>query len=151
MGVLQIEVVVGAIEVGRHGGQVAGAILTVVGTAHGNPGNLSHCVCIVGRLQRPGEQAFLFHRLWRHLRINAGAAEEKKPFHTGQVCIMDHVVLDHQVIVNEFRWIAVVGHDTPTFAAARKTYSGFSWAKNSETAAWFLKSSSLLVRRTKLV
>src|SRR5574344_335015 len=39
----------------------------------------------------------------------------------------------------------------PTFAAARKTYSGFSAAKNSSTALLSVRSSSLCVRPIILV
>ena len=79
MGFFQIEVVVGAVEVVGHGGQVSGAVLAVIGPAHGDAGDLGDGVGVVGRLQRAGQQILFLDRLRRQLGVDAGAAQEEQP------------------------------------------------------------------------
>jgi hypothetical protein len=52
MGVEEIEVVVGSIEIGGHHRQEIGAILAVVSSAHLNTRDFGHSVRFIGRLQR---------------------------------------------------------------------------------------------------
>jgi len=112
-----------------------GAVLAVVRLAHLQAGDLGDGVGLVGRLQRPGQQVFLAQRLRRQLRIDAGGAEKEQTFDAVPPCLVDHVVLDHQVVVDELRRISVVGVNPPNLRRRRNTYSGRSQAKKAATAA----------------
>ena len=74
---LQIVVVVRPVEIGRHGADEIAAVLSPKGLAQFDPGDFCHRVPLIGRLQRPAEQGFLFYRLRGVLRINAGTAQEQ--------------------------------------------------------------------------
>ncbi len=73
MAVLQMEVVVGAVEVGGHYGNIIGAVLQVVALAHLQACNLGNGILLVGIFQRAGQQTVLLHRLGSVLGIDAGA------------------------------------------------------------------------------
>ena len=109
MGVLQVEVIAGSIEIGRHHRDEGGTVLPVVGVAHFDAGDLGDSVGRIGRLQRPGQERVLPDRLGGALGIDAGAAEEDQPFHAGQPGLVDDVDLHRQVFVNELPAIDVVG------------------------------------------
>ena len=111
MGGLQVEIVIGAIEVGRHGGDERGAILTIVGLAHGDAGDLGDGIGAVGRLQRSGKEVLLLDRLGGKLGVDAGAAEEEELPDAVFPRLVDYVGLDHQVVVDELRRVAVVCDD----------------------------------------
>jgi len=116
-------------------GDKAGVVLAVVGLAHLQPGNLGDRVRLVGRLEQTGQQLLLFHWLWRQLRVDAGGAEKEQALDTVSPGLIDHVILDHQVVMDELCRISIVGVNPPTFAAARNRYSGRSRAKKAATAA----------------
>ena len=50
-------------------------------------------------------------------------------------CRMDHVHLQDHIVIHKICQGSLICQIPPTFAAARKTYSGFSWAKNPSTAS----------------
>ena len=58
---LEVEIVAGAVEVRRHGGDEVAAVLAAEGLAELDAGDLGDRVPLVGRLQRAGEQALLAH------------------------------------------------------------------------------------------
>ena len=62
----QVEVVAGAIEVGRHEREVVGAVLAVETAAQLDAGDLGDRVRPVGLLERTGQQVLLLERLRRH-------------------------------------------------------------------------------------
>ena len=78
VGVAEVEVVAGAVEVGRHGGEVLRAVLAVVAPAHLDAGDLGERVGAVGGLERTGEQVGLRHGLRGKLGVDAGGAEEEQ-------------------------------------------------------------------------
>jgi len=92
--VLQVEVVVGTIQVGGHHGYVVGAVLEVVALAHLQTGYLGNGILLIGILQRAGKQTILLHRLWCVLGIDAGAAQEEEFLHAMGVGFTDHVALN---------------------------------------------------------
>ena len=101
MAVLQMEVVIGTIEVGGHHGNIVGAVLQVVALAHLQAGNLGDGVLLVGVLQRAGQEAVLLHGLRCVLGIDAGAAQEEQFLHAMGVGFTDHVALNLHVHHNE--------------------------------------------------
>lgn len=78
VGVLGVEVVVGAVEVGGHGGDGVEAVLDAVGLAHLDAGDLGDGVPLVGGLERAGEERALRDGLRRELWVDAGGAEEEE-------------------------------------------------------------------------
>lgn len=109
--VLRVVVVARSVQIGRHHSQILRAVLAVVAPAHFDAGDLGQRVRAVGRLQRAGQQAVLAHRLRRHLRVDAARPEEHQPRHTVLPRAVDHIGLDHQVVADELRRVAVVGDD----------------------------------------
>ena len=81
MTVLQVEVVIGTIEVGRHHGDIVGAILQVVALAHLQTSYLGNGIFLVGILEWRGEEHVFLHRLWCILRIDAGRTQEEQLLH----------------------------------------------------------------------
>lgn len=111
MGFSQVEVVARTVKVGRHRREKPSAVLSDVGLAHFDQGDLSHGIGIVGQFQGAGEKVFLLERLGRRIVINAGAPQEEKPFNPGQVRVTEDVVLDHQVVMDKLGQQGVVGMD----------------------------------------
>ena len=107
----QIEVVAGAVEVGRHRRDEVAAVLPAVGLAQLDAGDLGDRVPLVGRLERPGQQRVLGDRLRRELRVDAGRAEEQQLLDAALPGGVDDVGLDHQVVVEELGRVGVVGED----------------------------------------
>ena len=67
----QVEVVAGAVEVGRHERQVVGAVLPVETAAQLDAGDLGDRVGAVGLFEGTGQQVLLFERLRRLARVDA--------------------------------------------------------------------------------
>ena len=109
--VLQMEIIVRTIKIGRHHGDVVGAVLQVKTLAQLQAGDLGDRVRLVGVFQRRGQQRLLFHRLLRVAGIDAGATQEDQLLHSMPEALADHVLLDLQIPVDEVRPIAAVGHD----------------------------------------
>ena len=107
----EVEVVVWAVEVGGHGGQVPGAVLAVVAPAHLDPGDLGEGVGAVGGLEGAGEEAGLGHGLGGELGVDAGGAEEEEAVDAGLPRGLDHVGLDDEVVADEVGGVGVVGED----------------------------------------
>src|ERR1019366_2461654 len=111
MRVGQIEVVVGTVQVRRHCGEIASAILAVVAPAHLDSRNLGDCVGAVGRLQRPGQQVVFPNRLGAEPGVDAGGAKEEQAFHPGIAAGLDQVGLDDEVVADKVGWGALVGEN----------------------------------------
>lgn len=111
MRVLQVEIIVRTIEVGRHHGDVVGAVLYIETFTHFQSRNLGDGVGLVGVFQGRCEQAVLGHRLGCLTRIDARGAEEKEFLHPVTPALAYHVLLDLQVLVDEVGAVLQVGHD----------------------------------------
>ena len=86
---LGVEIVVGSIEIARHDRNVAPAELALIGLAHLDAGDFRDRIPFVGRLERPGEQAFLGDRLRSKFGVDAGRAEKHQPVDAGHMRAMD--------------------------------------------------------------
>ena len=107
----QVEVVAGAVEVGRHDAAEVGAVLAVVGFAEFDAGDLGDGVGFVGRFEWAGEEGGLGHRLRGQTRVDAGAAEEQQAFDAVTPGRLNDVGFDQEVLVEEFGRVGVVGVD----------------------------------------
>src|SRR5579862_2446942 len=108
---LEVKVIAGAVEIGRHGADEVPAILAVVRLAEADARDLRDGVGVVRRLQRTGEQRGLRDGLRRVLRVNAGTAQEEQFLHPGLIRGLDEVVLDLQVVQKELDGKVVVRLD----------------------------------------
>jgi hypothetical protein len=86
-------------------------VLAVVRLAELDAGDLRDRVRLVGGLQRPGEERVFPHRLVRHPRVDAARAQEEEALHARAPRLVDHVRLDHQVLVDEVGGVRVVRVD----------------------------------------
>ena len=111
VGVVQVIVVVRAIEIGRHGADEVFAVLTGVGLAEFDPGNFRQGVGVVGRLERSGQQRILGNGLRRHFWVDAGTSQKKQFACTEVGGGLDEIVLDGQVLQEKFRRLFVVGEN----------------------------------------
>ena len=93
MAVLQVEVIVGSIQVGRHHRYVVRAVLQVEAFAHFQSGNLGNGIRFVGIFQRRCQQHFLFHRLRSFTRIDAGTAQEEQLLYSVSETFTNHILL----------------------------------------------------------
>ncbi len=107
----QVVVVARPVQVGRHRGKVAGAVLPVVGGAHLDAGDLRQRIGAVGGLQLAGEEVVLLDGLRACARIDAARTQEQQPLHLVAPAFVDDVGLHRQVGVDELRGIGFVGED----------------------------------------
>ena len=111
MALNQVEIVARAVEVGRHDRDEVAAILPAIGLAELDAGDLGDRIPLVGGLQRAGQQGAFGNGLRRQPRINARGAHQQQLLDLGATRCLDHVRLDHQVVVDELGWPGVVGID----------------------------------------
>ena len=112
VGVLQVEIVVRTVEVGRHHGNVVRAVLEIVALAHLQACDLCDGVFLIGVFQWRCEEAVLFHRLGCVLRIDAGGTQEEEFLHAVGVGLADDIALHLHVLHDEVCAIQGIGHDT---------------------------------------
>src|SRR3569832_1999210 len=108
---IEIEVVAGAVEIGGQHRHVTAAVLAAVGLTELDPRDLRYRIPLVGGFERTAQQRVLAHRLRRHLRVDARAAQEQQLFHLLLVGAVDQIARDHEIVVDEVRGITVVGRD----------------------------------------
>ena len=72
MAVLQMKVVTGTVQVGRHDGTEVGAELPVIALAHLDGSDLGDRIRLIGRLQRTSQQILFTHRLRRGTWVDTG-------------------------------------------------------------------------------
>ena len=92
--VLEVEVVVRTIEIGRHHSDVVGAVLEIERLTHLQTCNLGNGVWLVGVFERRSQQTILWHRLWGFTWIDAGGTEEEEFLHAMLPCLANHVLLN---------------------------------------------------------
>ena len=109
--VFQMEVVIRAVKVRGHHGEVVGAVLQVVAFAHLEARNLCNGVFLVGVFEFAREEGVFLHGLRGVLRVDASRAEEQKLLHVVSVGFAEHVALDLHVHHHEVRAIERVCHD----------------------------------------
>jgi hypothetical protein len=107
----QVEVVPGAVQVGRHRRDEVAPVLPAVRLAELDAGDLGDGVRLVGGLERPGQEVFLLHRLRALAGVDAGAAEVQELRDPLAVRRVHHGRVDHHVVVDELGGPGGVGHD----------------------------------------
>jgi len=124
-------VVAGAIQIGGHGADGVKAILLTIGLAHLDARNFRQSVSIIGWFQRPGEQILFLDGLWAQFRINARRAEKQQLFTAVAVGTVNDIVLDLQILVNEFCRICGIGVDAPHLGGSQNHHIWTIFGKKS--------------------
>ena len=124
MGVLGMVVVVGAVEVGGHDGDVVRAVLAVEELAILEAADLGQGIGLVGFLQLAGEEAALGHGLRGHAGVDAGGAQELELVAAVLPSGMDDVHLEDHVVVHEVGQRALVGHDAAHLGSRQEDVLG---------------------------
>lgn len=111
--VFQVIVVARAVEVGRHHAAVIAPVLAVVAFAELDAGNLGHRVGLVAGFEHAGQERVFAHGLGHGPGVDAARAQKQQLVHAMLMGSLDHVGLDHQVLVDEVGRVGVVGMDAP--------------------------------------
>lgn len=144
---LQVEVVTGPIEIGRHGADVRRAVLAPVGLHLDDARDLGECVRLVGGLQRTGQQRVLADRLGSVLGVDAGRPEEEQAAHAAWAWAPAITLswIWRFSSRNCTGWV-LLAMMPPTFAAASTTASGRRAASSAAVRVASRRSSSARVR-----
>ena len=110
MAVLEMEIVVRAVKVGRHHGNIIGPVLDIETLAHLQPCNLGDGIRFVCIFERGCEQAVLGHRLRRLAWIDACAPEKKQFLHPVPETLPDDILLYLEILPYEVGPVLQVGH-----------------------------------------
>lgn len=141
--VFKVEVVVRAVKVRGHHGEVVGAVLQVIAFAHLEACNLCDGVFLVGVLEFAREEGILLHGLRGVLRVDACRAEEQELLHVVGVGFAEHIALDFHVHHHEVGAVERVCHN-----AANESRS-----KDYSIGAFFVKEllDGILVREVEFL
>ena len=106
-----MEVVVGAIQVGRHHGQVIGTVLQVEALAHLQADDFRQGIRFIGIFERPRQQIFFLDGLRTIAGIDACRAQDQHFLHPVAESLADDILLYLQIFVYKIGAIGVVGHN----------------------------------------
>ena len=124
MAVLGVIIVVRAIEISRHDGDIVGAVLTIEKLAILETGDLGEGVGLVGLLELAGEQAALGHGLWRHAGVDARGAKELELLAAVLPSGMNDVHLEDHVVVHEVGLRRRIAHDASYLGGSKEDVLG---------------------------
>ncbi len=124
VGVLGMVIVVGAVEVGGHDGDVVGAVLAVEVFAVLEARDLGEGVGFVGLLELGGEQTALGHGLGSHAGVDARGAEELELPAAVAPGGVDDVHLEHHVVIHEVGEGRLVGLDASDLGGGEEDVFG---------------------------
>ena len=110
--VLGMEIVAWTIEIGRHDGNEVGAVLAAIRLAHLDAGDLGDGIPLVRRLERPGQQQILGHRLRApssdRCRMSRGTGAFRHPIDARQRIVFCAIA---RLCIRNSTGIGVVGED----------------------------------------
>jgi hypothetical protein len=132
---LEVEVVVGPIEVGGHRRDEVAAVLVGVCLTELDARDLRDRVGLVGRFELSVEQLVFTDGLVREARVDARAAEVQQLAHAGEIRRVHHSGVNHHVVVEELCGIGRVGEDATDFARNEEHVLGAVLLEPALTAA----------------
>src|SRR5438477_4007363 len=91
---LQVVIIIGPIQIGRHGANKIAAKLSPVSLAKLDPGNFGDGIPFIRWLKGAGEEVFLFERLRGEFGINAGTAQKQQLFYSRPEGSPNQIVLN---------------------------------------------------------
>src|ERR1700679_2060016 len=105
---LEIEVVMRTVKIRRHRRQVLRPVLTVIGPAHLDPGDLRQRIRPIRRLQRTRQQILLADRLRSQPRIDTARSQKEQPPHARLTARVADGCMSKSTVANEVRRIGIV-------------------------------------------
>ena len=109
------------------------------------PRDLRYCIPLVCRFEGACQQLLLADRLRSDPRVHARRAQEQQFPDAVRPCGMDHIRLQRQIIVNEFRRISAVGENAPNPRRGKKY---ILWTSIFKEAPYGLLISQIQFRAT---
>ena len=119
--VFKVEVIVRAVKVRGHHGEVVRAVLQVVAFAHLEARNFSNGVFLVRIFKFAREESVFFHGLRGILGVNAGRAQEQELLYVVGIGFAEHVALNFHIHHYKISAVKRVRHDA-TDKSSRKHY-----------------------------
>ena len=123
MTVFGVVIIPGTVQIGRHHTDKITPVLVTVSIAKFNARNFGKGIGFVGGFQRPGQQGILRDGLRRVFGVNTGRSQKKQFGHPAPVRGLDEVGLHHQVIVEKFGPVGIVGMDASHFGRRNQNIS----------------------------
>ena len=124
MGRLEVKIVAGSVKVCWHGRKEIAAVLSTIAITHFDAADLGERIRLVGWLQRARQQVLFPNRLWTCLGIDAGTPQVKQPPHANLPTGMNHIGVDHRVLVEKFGRIVIVGVNPTHFSCGQQNNLG---------------------------
>ena len=115
VGVLRVVVIVGPVQVGGHHGDEVRPVLAVQEFTVFEAGDFRQGVGFVGLFEFAGQEAIFLHRLRRHSRVDAAAAEEFELLAAVLPRRVDDVHLEDHIVVHKVGQRILVRHDPADF------------------------------------
>ena len=101
MAVRRMIIIIRAVQISRHNGNIICSVLTVQEFTVFETGDLSQGIRFIGLLQFTCQKAALFHRLRCHAGINAGASEKFELFASVFPCAVNDIHLHDHIYVHK--------------------------------------------------
>ena len=124
MAVFWMVVVAWPVQIRRHGADEVASVLVPVGVAQLQPSNFGDGVRFIRGLELTREQGVFAHGLRGVFGVNARAPQEQKLVHPGHSSRLDDVRFHHQVVIQEFGTVGVVGVNAPHFGGSEVNVFG---------------------------
>ena len=120
MGVLQIKIITGSVQVGGHQADGIEAVLLMIGLTHLNARDLGHRIPLIGGLQLTGKQMLFLHGLGGKFWINAGGTKEEELLAPALMGCINDVGLDQEIVADKIGRQAVIGMDAADLCRRKK-------------------------------
>src|SRR5579884_4507767 len=101
VGVCQIKIVAGSVEISRHQADGMESVLCPVRLAQLDSGDFGNGIEFVRRFKRPAKQIVFFERLRRQFRVNAGRTQELQFFDSRAIRAIDDVELNSKIVAEK--------------------------------------------------
>ncbi len=120
MGVLQIKIISGSVQISGHQADGIKAVLLVIGLAHLDTGDFGHGIPLIGRLQLASEEMLFLHGLGSEFWIDAGRTEKKELLAPTLIGCINDVGLDKEIVADKVGRKAVIGMDSADLCRREK-------------------------------
>ena len=112
MTVLQMEIIIRTIKVGRHHGNIVRTILQIEALTHLQTRNLGNGIRFVRIFQRRSQQSVLFHWLCDITGIDTGTAQKKQLLYIMAKTLPYHILLNLKVLIDKISTILQISHNS---------------------------------------
>ena len=131
MRVLQMEVVIRAIEVCWHDSYVISTILEVIAFTHLKTCYLCNSILLVAIFQWRSQQTILAHWLWCVLWIDTRTSKEEKFLYLMKIALLNNIALHLHILHDEVCTIEIVCHNTSNESSSKDNGIRFLFIKET--------------------